>query len=106
MSRIVSRTLRWDPPAATDVLQYQVFADLDIDEPAWLAEIDAGNVPPIATVTDPSWPINLPGEGDWSFAVTAEDETGNVSDPHQSPAWIEVPLDLTPPDPPTNGVIE
>ncbi len=106
MSRIISRTLRWDAPAATDVTGYLVYAAMDVDEPAWLAEIDAGQVEPVAEVTDTAWPIDLNEEGDWSFAVAAQDDAGNISDPHQSPAWVEVPLDVTPPDPPSGGVIE
>ncbi len=48
--------------------------------------------------------------GDYQFAVTAYDETGNESDPYQHPGWRTVtvaePVDTTPPSPPTGGGIE
>lgn len=106
MSRTISRTLRWDAPQATDVTQYNVHAIQDeADVPGWLGTVDAGGDNAIDIVSETEWPIVLPDEGDWSFAVVAQDGAGNTSDPLSPPAWHNVPLDLTPPDPPTNGVI-
>lgn len=109
MSRVNQRQLRWNAPSATDVASYNVYAAEVSDQATWLADIDAGedqdlrdNVPATETV----WVIELPNEGNWSFAVVAVDDAGNTSDPHQSPAWVEVPLDVTPPDAPSGGVIE
>lgn len=48
--------------------------------------------------------------GDYQFAITSYDETGNESDPYQHPGWAVVavvePVDTIPPLPPTGGGIE
>lgn len=41
-----------------------------------------------------------------SFAVYAEDNAGNKSALWQAPAWVDVPLDFTPPQPPSGGSLD
>lgn len=108
MSRVNERQLRWNAPSATDVTGYRIYAVENIDEAIWLADVDAGRAEAdrVGEVSGETWIIDLPNEGVWSFAVVAVDDAGNTSDPHQSPAWVEVPLDVTPPDAPSGGVIE
>ena len=104
MARIARRRMFWDPPAATDVTSYEVYAGPP--GPGFGGEVDAGNVPVHATVSDPEYFIeNLP-EGNHQFVVVAVDDAGNRSDPYQHPAWADVPLDVTPPDPPSGGGLD
>lgn len=110
MSRVNEKQLRWDAPSATDVTGYRIYAAEISDMATWLAAVDSGNAEADRQATIPAieevWVIDLPNEGIWSFAVVAVDDAGNTSDPHQSNAWVEVPLDVTPPDAPSGGVIE
>jgi len=105
MSRVRRRRLYWDPPADTDVVDFAVYARAP-DFPDFLATVDAGLVEPHEVVTDPEYFLdNLP-EGDYQFAVCARDDAGNWSDPYQHPAWVNVPLDVTPPGPVSGGGLE
>lgn len=106
------RRIFWDPPTDADLAGHKVYTDAagtdlfakiknkSIDPTAVLALgineffFDDENVPP----------------GDYQFAVTAFDDSGNESDPYQHPGWavvtVEEPPDTIPPDPPTGGGIE
>ena len=108
MARIVQRRMFWEAPAATDVELYGVY----VGDPAlgvdFLNGIDSGMVEPHASVPAPTteyYLASLP-EGDYQLAVAAKDDDGNWSDPYQHPAWVNVPLDITPPAAPTGGGLE
>lgn len=105
MSRVRQRRLFWDPPTATDVMGYEVSVG-DPGNANFLAEVDAGTHPVHATPSDPEYFIADLAEGTYQFAVTAVDDAGNHSDPYQHPAWVSVPLDVTPPDAPSGGGID
>jgi len=108
MSRIVSRRLFWDPVVVPDLDVYEVYI-ARADVPDFLAQVDAGAMDPFAETAQTEFILDgTTGleEGNWQFAVTAKDVNGNISDPHQPTAWVNVPLDLTAPPAPTNGGIE
>lgn len=105
MSRIRSRRLYWDPPADTDVLDFAVYAG-DPNQSDFIGNIDAGLVEPHAVVTDPEYRIEDLAEGSYQFAVCVRDDAGNWSDPYQHAAWVNVPLDVTPPGPASGGGLE
>lgn len=104
MARVRTRELYWDAPADTDIVGYAVYSAAP-DVPNFLARVDAGDIDPLAEVTETSLTLgegDLP-EGNYQFAVCSKDVAGNFSDPYQHPAWQSVPLDLTPPGPPSGG---
>ena len=108
MAQVRSRRIFWTPPQATDVVSYRVYVS-GFDDPAFLADIDAGNASPFQSVAEPELIIDENiglAEGRYQFAVTALDDAGNESDPHQPDAWKDVEIDVTPPDPPVGGGIE
>lgn len=105
MSRVQRKILKIDADAAgVDAYEWHMRSAAD-DVAGWLAEIDAGNVPPDDTTDLPEWPIPEV-EGDFDFAVVQMDDAGNRSDPASFSTWQAVSLDLSPPPPATGGVIE
>lgn len=106
MAKIRQRELFWDAPPDTDVVGYAIYAG-QASQDNFLALVDTrpvdGGVAPVATGTETRWPITGLADGTWQFAVTAVDQAQNESDPYQHPAWRSVPLDLTPPSPPSGG---
>lgn len=108
MSRVISRRLFWDPVNVEDLDVYEVYL-ARADVPSFLSRVDAGEVALFAETDVPEFILDEStglDEGNWQFAVTARDTNGNISDPHQPDAWVNVPLDLTPPPAPTGGGIE
>lgn len=107
MAKIRQRRLFVDPPNATDLVGYDwYFADAAADSGQFLSDCDNGNAPnPPARTTAPQYFPDQP-EGDYQFCVIAVDDAGNESDPYQHPAWVSVPLDVTPPDAPSAGGID
>ena len=106
MSRVKSHTLSSDPSPSQDVVGYFWYA-APANDGQFLAKVDAGNVAPLnqTPTSTPSFTL-VPGalpEGTYQFAECAVDSSGNVSDVYQAPVWVNVPLDLTAPLPPTNG---
>lgn len=104
MSRVRTREIFWEAPADTDITGYAVYSGSPQDQ-NFLAEVDAGAVPPLEEVTETSLQLgegSLP-EGNYQFCVCSKDAAGNFSDPYQHPAWQNVPLDLTAPNPPSGG---
>ncbi len=106
MSRVKERQIFWDPPSDTDITGYEVYSD-DPQNSDFLDEVDAGVVTPLATTTAPELTLSegLLPEGNYQFAAVSKDTAGNLSDPYQHPAWQNVPLDLTAPNPPSGGGI-
>jgi len=107
MARIVQRRMFWDNPPAVDLQATEVYVG-DPAQADFLAQIDAGAVTPHATVDAPAseyYLASLP-EGNYQLAVAALDDDGNYSDPYQHPAWVDVPLDVTPPAAPSGGGLE
>lgn len=109
MARVRTRRLYWNSSASTDVSGYSVYrgpaADTD-----FLAKVDAGQVTPLGTTpketTEFVLTAGLLPEGNHQFAVCSMDVNGNYSDPYQNAGWVNVPLDLTAPLPPTTGGID
>ena len=112
MARIVQRRMYWDAPPDTDLVAYEIYVG-DPSVADFLAQIDAGQVQPHATVSAPEgeqpateyYLASLP-EGNYQLAVAALDDDGNYSDPYQHPAWADVPLDVTPPAAPSGGGLD
>ena len=110
MSRSKKRKLVWDAPAA-DTVGWHVYAQsaaIPEDSEMFALEVDAGDLNPVAFVTvqtGPFWEITGLPDGDYDFAVVADDGNGNLSDPLVPDVWLDVPLDLTPPPTPTGGAI-
>ena len=105
MSRVRTRRLFWSPSPSADLAGYAVYA-APAGDSTFVAQVDAGNVVPLFPSVTASEVILSSGaipEGTWQFAVCAVDNTGNYSDPYQSASWVNVPLDLTAPQPPTGG---
>lgn len=104
MARIQKKRLKVDP--ATGVSTWEWFQRAAAPEvEAWLVEIDAGNVAPFDISAEPV--IELPDlEGNFDFAVVQMDANGNRSDPETFETWVNAPLDTTPPDAATGGVLE
>jgi len=97
----------WDAPPDTDLVSYEVY----VGDPAtadFLAQIDAGNVTPHASVAVPITEYYLAdlADGTYQLAVAALDDDGNYSDPYQHPDWVSVPLDVTPPGAPSGGGLD
>ena len=105
MSRVRQRRLFWSPSPSADLAGYAVYA-APAGDAAFVAQVDAGNVVPLFPSVAAAEVILSSGavpEGNWQFAVCAVDTAGNYSDPYQSASWVNVPLDLTAPQPPTLG---
>lgn len=109
MARVRERRLFWKlPPAATSAKVYVG----DPTDSAFLANADSGVGQVLADVpsTDPQELILKTGmlpDGDYQFAVVAaNEETGKFADPYQHPAWVTVPLDLSPLPPAFEGGLE
>jgi hypothetical protein len=105
MARIKTRTLFWDASPSTDVVGYAVYAE-PAGDTTFVSRVDAGSVTPLfPNVAETSVVLTdgVIAEGDWQFAVCAQDDAGNFSDPYQNAAWVNVPLDITAPAAPTNG---
>lgn len=103
MARIRTRTLSWD--VHPDAKSYLIYAGAASVGAAWLADVDAGKIPPLATVNAPvvsyTFAPNELADGNWQFAVCAQDAAGNIADPAQTPKVANVPFDGTPPTPVT-----
>lgn len=106
------RRLFWDAPTDTDLAGHKVYRDLsNVDLFAMIKNGVATEVADLPLGTN-EYRFDDEGldPGNYQFAVTAYDETGNESDPYQHPGWAVVtvaePIDTTPPSPPTGGGIE
>ena len=107
MARIRQRRMFWVNPPAGDQQATEIYVGSP-GQTDFLEAIDAGAVEPHATVEAPDseyYLADLP-EGDYQLAVAALDDDGNYSDPYQHPAWVNVPLDVTPPAAPSGGGLE
>ena len=93
------RRLWWEAPGDADLAGHRVY----------IAKAGEDLVS-AAAPNEYRWDDDGYTPGDWQFMVTAYDETGNESDPYQHPGWaavnVAVPVDTTPPSPPTGGGIE
>ena len=109
------RRLFWDAPADFDLAGHKVYRAVSGED--LFAAIKNGTAIEVADIPldDPNPNQYLFDDedvvpGDYQFAVTAYDETGNESDPYQHPGWAVVnvaePIDTTPPSPPSGGGIE
>ncbi len=106
MAKIINRRLHWAAPVATDVIGYDVYVtDAADDSAAFLAMADTGQIDPAQRVGDPEYFPDQP-EGNYQYCVIAVDDAGNESDPYQHTGWVNVPLDVTPPDAPSGGGID
>ena len=108
MSRVSERRLYWDAPANSGPVTYAVYSG-DTGNTNFIAEVDAGNVAPMWEELMTTEILLVEGslpEGNYQFAVCAVDVNENYSDPYQHPAWANVPLDLTAPNPPTGGGLD
>lgn len=66
---------------------------------------EEGGLAPFAEISASPWVTKGLAEGHWQLAITAMDAEKNESDPYQAPAWVDIPLDLTAPPPPSNGSV-
>lgn len=97
-----AKGLTWNEvPEATG---YNIHMDTT-DDPQFLAKVDAGDWPPVDSVTAPPYLFNdqTPDNADW--AVVAFDDQGRFSDPHSPSGWQDVPLLNVPLDAPTGGTV-
>ena len=103
------RRLFWDAPPEADLAGHKVYrAPVGID---LFAEIKNGTAQEVADLPlgTNEYLFDDTGldAGDYQFAVTAYDESGNESDPYQHPGWASVNVaDIVPPSPPSGGGIE
>jgi hypothetical protein len=108
MSRVRTRRLFWSPSPSTDVVGYAVYA-APAGDTTFIPKVDAGTVAPLFANVATSEAVLSGGaipEGTWQFAVCAIDDAGNYSDPYQAATWVNVPLDLTAPQPPPSGDVD
>lgn len=110
MARIVQRRMFWTDPSATDLESIEVYAELGDASAnnAFLAAIEAGNVAPHAVVPAGVQEYYLASlaEDTYNLAIAGKDDDGNYSDVAQHPAWIGVPLDVSPPAAPIPGGLD
>lgn len=111
MARIRRRRMFWTDPQATDLEAIEIYAGLAADyadNAAFLAAIEADQVTPHAEVTPGVGEYYLANlsEDTYHLAIAGRDDDGNHSDVAQHPAWIAVPLDVSPPDAPVAGGLE
>ena len=103
-----AKRLTWNAPPDTGVVGYKIYAG-DAGVTDFLAKADLkpeeGGLAPYDSTTELFWDTHGLAEGSWQFAVCSYDEEDNESDPYQSSAWTSVPLDLTAPQPPSNGSV-
>jgi hypothetical protein len=114
MAKTRRRRLWVDPPAADQgVTSTRWYYGQPGDDLA--AQVDAAqdqaDLPPFFETTVPEIIIGIQGatdmsEGQYQFVQTHVDAAGNESTPYQHPAWADVTIDVTPPDPGTGGGIE
>jgi hypothetical protein len=109
MARVRERRIFWTlPPAAKSAIVYVG----DPSDSSFLANADSGVGEVIAQVpaTEPQELILKQGmlaDGNYQFTVVAADEeAGKFADPYQHPAWVDVPLDLSPLPPASDGGLE
>lgn len=106
------RRLFWEPPGDSDLAGHKIYiapAGADLG-----SEIKNGTASLLSNIplgqNEYHWDDDGYSPGDWQFMVTAYDDSGNESDPYQHPGWavvnVAVPVDTTPPSPPTGGGIE
>lgn len=111
MARIQKRRMFWTDPTATDLEAVEIYAGKVTDFPtidAFVAAIEADTVPAhesVAPGVGEYYLANLE-ETNYHFAIAGRDDDGNHSDAVFSPEWVNVPLDVTPPDSPVPGGLE
>lgn len=106
------RRIFWDPPTDADLAGHKVYIDAAGTD--LFAKIKNKSITPTVIlalgVNEYLFDDEGVTPGDYQFAVTAFDDSGNESDPYQHPDWAVVtvvePPDTTPPSPPTGGGIE
>ncbi len=109
MSRIAKLpVLTWDAPEGeTDISGYLVYQrEASMPAATFLAAIDRGELEPLGATAETRFELEGLPSGTHQFAVASRDAAGNISDPYQAEAWLSVPFDRTPPNPPTNGGFE
>lgn len=113
MSYVRERRIGWTVPDVSDV-EASVFYVGPAGVTTFLDQVSARTLQPFSVI--PTGPGETGtvilgensglDEGDYQFAVVVRDRNGNLSDPYQFSGWQNVPLDLTPPPPATDGFIE
>lgn len=104
MAKIKPRRIYWNASTSSDVVSRNVYVAPGGSN--IIQDIDSGALAPHVNVPNPEWNITGLPEGNYDFAVAAVDDAGNESDPYQHPDWVNVPLDVTPPAPPSGGGID
>lgn len=90
-------SLTWTPSTSSDVVTYYVYADINGDGLTY--EDPHADVGLVSSVQLPIQGLPAAPEGSITYGVTAVDEVGNESDFLN----IVVNVDITPPEPPTDG---
>ncbi len=113
MAKIRKRRLWVDnPPPEQGVTSWRWYYGLVGDDltAAVDAAADQADLPPFYETSEPELILGEDDtqltEGRYQFVETALDAAGNESDPYQHPAWADIEIDVTPPDPSTGGGIE
>jgi len=101
MSKIVSKTLKWNASTSADVTGYKVYYSLTGAADYSSTVVDVGNV---ISVSLPSGLTGFPSDVDGVvyFGITSYDEVGNESDMVN----ISATLDFTAPLPVSSPVVE
>jgi len=101
-----AKTVTFDPSVGATAYRIYVAPAGQAD---FLAKADLkpeeGGLAPFAQITASPWVTKGLAEGRWQLALTAMDAEQNESDPYQAAGWVDFPLDLTAPLPPSNGSI-
>jgi len=101
MSKIISKTLKWNASTSTDVTGYKVYYNLAGTADYASTVVDVGNV---TSVVLPSGLTGFPADVDGvvNFGITSYDDVGNESDMVN----VSATLDFTAPLAPTSPVVE
>lgn len=97
MARIKTKTLRWDPPADSDVVKYKIYVTYgDSADPYTGTMVEVTETQAILPDAFPEGTFDQ--EGNYVIQVTAIDDQGNESDERV----IIYPFDFHPPAPVEN----
>ena len=96
--------IAWDADPEAD--DYLVYVDTT-DGADFLSEVDAGNLAPVAVVTETQWqfPAGHPADADHAVVSHQTDADGfeRWSNPYSPPEWQDIPLGRAPLAGPSGG---
>lgn len=98
MSKIFSRTIKWNPSTDADVVSHRVYIVQGTEEPDYTDLNVTVNMPKAQLVVPDEFPGFPLYDGDYTIGIVAVDDWGNESDM----AVATHPFDFIAPSAPTN----